>query len=174
MPKAIGNCVEYLTRCPDSREAAAVACWTGQSLRLPSSRCQRTAQLHVWPAPTSEHRTTTASMQLHTLTYTHTDHIGLPSFSHTPFTRSSKRPANVFKIHTWIAARLLDRVNTPLDSRLGRYQEVTTIWMGHHGCVQYIITNIRVNSAFHPPWVHKLSINLPGKNQMHSPVSSYK
>jgi len=108
MPKAIGNCVEYLTRCPDSREAAAVACWTGQSLRLPSSRCQRTAQLHVWPAPTSEHRTTTASMQLHTLTYTHTDHIGLPSFSHTPFTRSSKRPANVFKIHVLIASRLLE------------------------------------------------------------------
>ena len=32
-----------------------------------------------------------------------------------PFTRSSKRPANVFKIHVLIAGRLLDRVNTLLN-----------------------------------------------------------
>ena len=32
-----------------------------------------------------------------------------------PFTRSSKRPANVFKIHVLIAGRLLDRVNTLLS-----------------------------------------------------------
>jgi len=30
--------------------------------------------------------------------------------------RSSKRPANVFKIHVLIAGRLLDRVNTLQDS----------------------------------------------------------
>jgi len=34
------------------------------------------------------------------------------------FTRSSKLPANVFKIHVLIAGRLLDRINTLLLARL--------------------------------------------------------
>jgi len=45
---------------------------------------------------------------------------------YTPFTRSSKRPANVFKIHVLIAGRLLDRVNGVLVVVDRRWRNVGT------------------------------------------------
>jgi len=51
------------------------------------------------------------------------------------------------------------------DSRSGHYLVATT-WMGdclRTGKTSWYITNTKVNSAFHPSWVGKSSIDLSGR-----------